>query len=69
MLVMLLYPMEPDFLPGLWFPAPLKIDVERCFGSSSARVRAKPDCGEHQGKGHKSIFLMSPSKPSWRGKG
>lgn len=44
-------------------------DAECCFGSPSTRVRAKPDCVECQGKGLKSIFLMNPSKPSWRGKG
>jgi len=49
--------------------ASLKPDAERCFGSPSTWARAKPDCGERQGKGHESIFLTNPSKPSWSGEG
>lgn len=68
----LLCPEEPVHLPGLQFPAcniPPKPEAECCFGSPSAQARAKPDCGEFQGKGHESIFLISSSKPSWSGKG
>lgn len=47
---------------------PPKPDAEHCLGSPSTRVRAKPDRREHKGKGHESIFLMNPSKPSWGGR-